>query len=101
LRWSEGRSRDTNENAIQSVALLQAQGVGRIVLVTHDFHQTRALGGFRRAIDRSGKPMDLVPAPMGQRPVPTGVLSDFVPTGDALQHSTWVFYEWLGRLAGA
>lgn len=101
LRWAEDRSRDTNENAAFSVALLQAQGIGRIVLVTHDFHQPRALAAFRRAIARSGRPMDLVPAPMGQRPLPTGRLVDWVPTGEALQRSHWALHEWLGRLAGA
>lgn len=101
LRWSESRSRDTNENAIQSVALLQAQGIRRIVLVTHDFHQPRALAAFRRAIARSGQPMDLLPAPMGQHLAPTGQLTDYVPTSEGLQRSTLVLYEWLGRLAGA
>lgn len=101
LRWADDRSRDTNENAAFSVALLQAQGVGRIVLVTHDFHQQRALAAFRRAVARSGQPMELVPAPMGHRPLPTGRLADWVPTGEALQRSHWAWHEWLGRLAGA
>lgn len=101
LRWSEDRSRDTNENAAFSVALLQAQGIARIVLVTHDFHQPRALAAFRRAIARGGRPMDLVPAPMGQRPASTGRVADFVPSGEGLQRSAWAVYEWLGRLAGA
>lgn len=101
LRWAEDRSRDTNENAAFSVALLQTEGVGRIVLVTHDFHQPRALAAFRRAIARSGRPMDLVPAPMGQRLAPSGRVADLMPTGEALQRSTWVLHEWLGRLAGA
>jgi uncharacterized SAM-binding protein YcdF (DUF218 family) len=101
LRWAEDRSRDTNENAAYSVAMLQADGIGRIVLVTHDFHQPRALAGFRRAIARSGRPMELVPAPMGQRVAPSGRVFDFLPTGDGLQRSTWVLHEWVGRLAGA
>lgn len=101
LRWAEDRSRDTNENARFSVALLQAEGIQRIVLVTHDFHQPRALAAFRRAIDRSGRPMDLVPAPMGQRMPPAGRVFDYLPQGDSLQRSTWVLHEWLGRRAGA
>lgn len=101
LRWAEERSRDTNENAVFSVALLQAEGIRRIVLVTHDFHQPRALAAFQRAIVRSGRPMDLVAAPMGIRPPPTGEIADFVPTADGLQRTQWVLHEWLGRLAGA
>jgi uncharacterized SAM-binding protein YcdF (DUF218 family) len=83
------------------VALLQADGIGRIVVVTHGFHQARALAAFRRAIARSGRPMDLVPAPMGLRTPPTGRLSDLLPGGESLQRSTWALHEWLGRLAGA
>lgn len=101
LRWAESRSRDTNENAAFSVAMLQADGISRIVLVTHDFHQLRALAGFRRAIARSGRPVELVPAPIGQRMPPTGMLFDYLPTGEGLQRSTWVLHEWLGRLGGA
>jgi uncharacterized SAM-binding protein YcdF (DUF218 family) len=101
LRWAESRSRDTNENAVFSVAMLQAEGVQRIVLVTHDFHQPRALAAFRRAIARSGQPMDLAAAPMGQRGAPSGGVVDFLPSAEGLQRSSWVLHEWLGRLAGA
>lgn len=101
LRWAEDRSRDTTENAERSVALLQADGITRIVLVTHDFHQPRALDAFRRAIARSGRSMDLVPAPMGQRMPPAGQVFDHLPQGDSLQRSTWVLHEWIGRRSGA
>jgi uncharacterized SAM-binding protein YcdF (DUF218 family) len=101
LRWAEERSRDTNENAIHSVAQLQAAGITQIVLVTHDFHQRRALAAFGRAIARSGRPMALVAAPMGARPPPEGKLGDFIPDARGLQRSNWALHEWLGRLAGA
>ncbi len=35
LTWTENRSRDTRENAARTVAMLQAAGIQRIVLVTH------------------------------------------------------------------
>jgi uncharacterized SAM-binding protein YcdF (DUF218 family) len=101
LRWAEQRSRDTNENAQYSVAMLQADGITQVVLVTHGFHQQRALAAFARAIARSGKPMQLVPAPVGLRPPLTGALMDFVPGHDGLSHSAWAVHEWLGWLAGA
>ena len=44
LRWQEGESRDTRENALRTVALLQPQGIEQIVLVTHAYHMRRALG---------------------------------------------------------
>ena len=101
LRWAEQRSRDTNENAIYSLAMLQADGITRLVLVTHDFHQQRALAAFQRAITRSGRPMALVPAPMGQRPPLTGQWSDVLPGYNGLARSGWALHEWLGWLAGA
>lgn len=101
LRWAEDRSRDTNENARYSVALLQAAGIQRIVLVTHGFHQQRALAAFERAIAASGRPLAMVAAPVGLRPPPTGVLSDYLPGAQGLFDSGIALHEWLGRLAGA
>lgn len=102
LRWSEDRSRDTNENAIFSTALLKTQGVRRIVLVTHGFHQRRALAAFERAVARSQAGIELVPAPMGlyQRDGPM-TLGDFLPTAGGLETTGIALHEWLGRLAGA
>lgn len=101
LRWAEQRSRDTNENARYSVAMLQADGITRVVLVTHGFHQRRALAAFQRAIAQSGRPLDLVAAPVGLRPAPTGELSDYLPGSQGLLDSSIALHEWLGRLAGA
>lgn len=101
LRWSEQRSRDTNENAVYSLAMLQDQGITTLVLVTHGFHQQRALAAFRRAIQRAGRPMDLVPAPMGLRLPLDNEPGDFLPGYDGLARSAWALHEWLGWLAGA
>ena len=101
LRWAEERSRDTNENARYSVAMLQADGISQVVLVTHAFHQQRALAAFERAIARSGRAMRLVAAPMGLNPPLRPELSDFLPGPDGLAHSRWALHEWLGWLAGA
>jgi uncharacterized SAM-binding protein YcdF (DUF218 family) len=40
LRWLETSSRDTRENALRSVALLQPLGIEKIVVVTHANHMT-------------------------------------------------------------
>lgn len=101
LRWAEERSRDTNENAQFSVAMLQADGITQLVLVTHGFHQQRTLAAFERAIARSGRPMRLVPAPMGLNPPLRPEPGDFLPGVEGLAHSRWALHEWLGWLAGA
>lgn len=64
LRWTETRSRNTRENAAFSVALLRAQGIRRIVLVTHGWHMQRSLRAFEQAIARQGGDISLVAAPM-------------------------------------
>ena len=102
LRWSEDRSRDTNENARFTVAMLRAEGIRRIVLVTHDFHQRRALAAFERALMSSvGPAIELLPAPMGLTPPHAVRLIDLMPTGEGFALSRLALHEWLGRLAGA
>jgi uncharacterized SAM-binding protein YcdF (DUF218 family) len=101
LRWREDRSRDTDENARFSVALLKADGIQQIVLVTHDMHQRRALAAFERALQRQGVQMRLVPAPVGVRADGPLVAGDFWPSLEGLNRSLYALHEWLGRLAGA
>ena len=101
LRWLEDRSRDTHENAVYSVRLLRAAGIQHIVLVTHGFHQRRALAAFARAIDREGAGISLLPAPMDVARVGGLRPSDWLPTTTGFE-MTWVaVHEWLGRIAGA
>lgn len=99
LRWQESQSRDTHENAVRTVALLQAQGITQIVLVTHDYHMRRALANFEHAAEGSG--IRIVAAPMG---VPSGghlIATDWLPGTDGFE-DTWIaLHEWLGRLMGA
>lgn len=99
LKWTEAESRDTRENAIRTVALLQPQGIEQIVLVTHGYHMSRALGNFARA-DSSGK-LRLVPAPLGLPPGGRLRLGDWLPTAAGFDQTRLVLHEWVGRLAGA
>jgi uncharacterized SAM-binding protein YcdF (DUF218 family) len=57
LRWVDDRSRDTAENAANMAALLQRDGVQRIVLVTDALHMPRA----SRVFSRTG--LEVAPAP--------------------------------------
>lgn len=99
LRWTEGESRDTRENAVRSVALLKAQGIERVVLVTHDYHMRRSLLNFERAA--AGSRLSIVPAPLGL-PRPGRLrLQDWVPVSSYLEDSSFAVREWIGRMAGA
>ena len=102
LRWFEGQSRDTNENAQRSVALLRGEGITRIVLVTHDFHMRRAQAAFVRAVERSaGTAIEIVPAPMGLREDAAMSWVDFIASAEGLVRVRLAVHEWLGRVAGA
>jgi uncharacterized SAM-binding protein YcdF (DUF218 family) len=79
LRWTETRSRDTRENALEVTTLLTGQGIHEIVLVTHGWHMPRALREFRAAAARPGismrvdaAPLDLAPRDDVPRWVPSG-----------------------------
>lgn len=101
LRWIDAVSRDTRENALRSVTMLRADGIERIVLVTHDFHMRRALAAFERALLRAGARIELVAAPMGL-PVPgPSNWGDWMPSAEGLARCRFALHEWIGRLAGA
>ena len=101
LRWQEAESRDTRENALRSVALLRAQGIDRIVLVTHAYHMPRAQRNFERAVDAGGQRMQIVTAPMEVRRDEPPTLLDFVPGRTGLQDTRLILHEWIGRAVGA
>lgn len=90
-RWVDSQARDTFENAHNSVQLLTAAGIHRIVLVTRATHMWRSVQEFVSA------GMQVVPAPVG-------IMSkrghesfmDYLPQPTGLLHSYWAIYESLG-----
>lgn len=101
LRWQEGNSRDTRENAVFTVALLQAQGIEHIVLVSHAYHLKRALLNFERAVPADSARLRLTAAPVGVRAGGPLTAGDWLPSAEGFEHTRLVLHEWLGRLAGA
>jgi uncharacterized SAM-binding protein YcdF (DUF218 family) len=91
VRWTEGRSGDTRDNARMSAEILAREGIGRAYLVTHAWHVPRARAELRHAR------IEVVAAPTGFRAPPTFELGAFVPTAKALRESSWAFHEWIGR----
>lgn len=94
VRWQEGRSRTTWENAVFSHELLAPQGVTRIVLVTQSLHMARA----RMAFEHAG--FRVVPAPVdfdrdsGARP---GLLQ-LAPGPAPFMRSAQALHEYAGLL---
>lgn len=90
LRWVDDQSRDTAENAARLQALLAADGVQRIALVTQAWHMPRA----QLAFERAG--FTVTPAPTGFTLPQQRSLLEWLPTGHGLQSSREVLREWLG-----
>lgn len=89
VRWVENRSRNTLENAANAARLLHADGVKRIVLVTHGFDARRARGHFEAA------GLQVVSAPTQVPRWDLLRIGDFVPNAWALGTSHFALYELL------
>lgn len=102
LRWIETRSRDTRENARESLArLAQERGIAEIVLVTQGWHMQRAQRAFTAAAASWPAPPKIVAAPVSDhddemRPMLRWMPS---PAGAKLVHA--VLREWIGFVMGA
>jgi uncharacterized SAM-binding protein YcdF (DUF218 family) len=93
VRWQEGASRTTWENATLSAPLLRAAGVRCIVLVTQAWHMPRA----RWCFERQG--FAVVPAPMGFLGVPNArPWGGWLPEAPAVWRSGQLLNEAFGQL---
>lgn len=90
VRWVEGASDNTQENARRSAEILLPQGAGRIALVTHAWHMPRAVNAF------SASGFAVVPAPTGYSAIGPGSPLDFLPRAGALHASSRALHEWIG-----
>lgn len=92
VRWQEGRSRNTAENARYSAEVLSEAGIERVLLVTEAFHMPRAVLAFEQA----GLVVEAAPtAPLDTSQSTT---LGWVPTALALNNSTLALHEYLGWL---
>lgn len=98
LRWVEGRSRDTRENAEMMTAMLAADGIREVLLVTHGWHMPRALRAFRQAA--AGR-IEVVAAPMGLAPVQEAGALKWLPSAEGFSRVRQVLREALGLLMGS
>jgi uncharacterized SAM-binding protein YcdF (DUF218 family) len=91
VRWVEGRSRNTHENAVRSAEILRAAGIDRVVLVAHAVDMPRASAEFE------AQGIATIHAPTGiARPENAGML-DYVPSIAGLQGSYYALYEILAN----
>jgi uncharacterized SAM-binding protein YcdF (DUF218 family) len=90
-RWVDDQAYDTFENARNSVRLLQASGVSRVILVTHASHMWRSVHEFTAA------GIEVVPAPSGVRAPREFGTWRYVPNPDALLRAHGAIYELVGE----
>ena len=90
VRWIEGGSRDTGENAAYSAALLRRDGVRRVLLVTDAMHMPRARIVFARA------GLEVVEAPTMFFGEQARGARAWLPSAEGLRRSWYASYEWLG-----
>jgi len=89
VRWVEGASNNTHENARLSAALLKADGISRVLLVTHAWHMPRAL----RSFTETG--LAAFPAATSFQRESTSML-DYLPSN--YHAARYAIHEWLGLL---
>jgi uncharacterized SAM-binding protein YcdF (DUF218 family) len=98
LRWVEATSRDTHENAVNTLALLRPAGIREIVLVTHAVHLPRALREFRAAAAAASAPLRITPAPMGQAWLGDSPPLRWLPSSEGVLRMRAALHEILGTL---
>ena len=101
LRWTETASRDTHENAIDTLALLAPAGIREVVVVTQGWHMPRALREFTAAAAAlpAATPVKVTPAPIGQANANGLTLLDWLPSGTGAERMHDVLHELLAGLA--
>jgi uncharacterized SAM-binding protein YcdF (DUF218 family) len=92
VRWVEGASNTTYENALFTHRTLSEAGIRRIYLVTHAWHMPRSVQVFGRA------GFEVIPAPTHYTTPPPRSVVDFLPDAGGLQRSAIWGHEVIGMV---
>ncbi len=90
VRWIEGTSENTAQNATHAATMLREAGIDRVLLVTDAMHMSRAMQIFSKTSLR------VVPAATDFRSRKPLSVADFIPSGGGLQSSHYALHEWIG-----
>ena len=90
VRWVEPRSRDTWQNAQDSAVILHAAGIRSVYVVTHAWHERRAMIAFApTGITATAAPVLLE--------TPTRLsLEALIPSAKELMVAYYAAHEWVG-----
>ncbi len=98
LRWVEDSSRDTRENAANTVALLKPSGIKQVLLVTHGWHMKRSVRAFEKF---AAAEMRIEAAPMGLAADSHTVALTWMPSNGGFKKVRQVLRELAGLGLGA
>lgn len=90
VRWMEGESRHTAENARFSAQMLNRDGITRVALVSQAWHLPRAVAAFEAV------GMTVIPAPTDFASAPPPGPYAWLPRAYHLNQSSRALHEWLG-----
>lgn len=90
VRWTETAARNTTENASLSAPLLKAAGITRIALISHGWHQPRAIALFEK------QGFEVTPASTAFSTGSPSLLETLLPGG--MNRSRHALSEYLGQL---
>ena len=90
VRWQEAVSLDTWQNAHMSAAILRAEGISSIYVVTQAWHMRRAILAF------ADTGITVTAAPTRFDYLPTPLAAAFVPDIAAWRACYYALHEWIG-----
>ncbi len=90
VRWIEGTSENTAQNATHAATMLREAGIDRVLLVTDAMHMSRAMQIFSKTS------LMVVPAATDFRSHKPLSVADFIPSAGGLQSSHYALHEWIG-----
>jgi uncharacterized SAM-binding protein YcdF (DUF218 family) len=91
LKFKESHSRDTQENATNTWALLSKQEIRSVALVTHSTHMPRASAEFKKA------GFVVIEAATGQPTASSATLLQWAPSASSLEMSQQILRELLAQ----
>lgn len=92
VRWQEGNSNNTRDNAVMSAAMLKQAGISQVLVVTDAIHMPRAMLAFTAAgLQSTAAPTMFAGT---ARPLPT----DYFPRASNLALASYAMHEWTGQL---
>ena len=90
VKWTEGNSLNTEQNARFSAAILAKAQVSKIILVTHAMHMRRARAMF------ADQGFEVVPAPTDFSPWPERRWRDLLPSSEGRKLTNLALHEVFG-----